>query len=183
MARSSRRYPNIPSRNPDTSSSKSRAHRCTGGISGSDPSNNNPYETATAEGCKLGINNLKDGIVTRGVLIDIPRLRNLPYLEAGTHVYREDIEAWEKQAGVKVAPGDALLLRTGRWAKRAQPGAGGYDASFLPFLKDRDVAIMGGMPPRTWASFQAAPTRGRFQRCAGMRFTSSRWSRAECISS
>src|SRR5438128_10559613 len=117
MARSSRRYPNIPSRNPDTSSSKSRARRCTGGISGSDRSNNNPYETATAEGCKLGINNLKDGIVTRGVLIDIPRLRNLPYLEAGTHVYREDIEAWEKQAGVKVAPGDALLLRTGRWAK------------------------------------------------------------------
>jgi kynurenine formamidase len=106
--------------------------------------NNVPYETATAEGCKLGINNLKDGIVTRGVLIDIPRLRNLPYLENGTHVYREDIEAWEKQAGVKVAPGDALFLRTGRWAKRAQPGRGGYDASFLPFLKDRDVAIMGG---------------------------------------
>ena len=106
--------------------------------------NNNPFDTATADGCKLGIDNLKDGIVTRGVLIDIPRLRNLPYLENGTHVYREDIEAWEKQAGVKVAPGDALFLRTGRWAKRPQPGRGGYDASFLPFLKDRDVAIMGG---------------------------------------
>ena len=106
--------------------------------------NNVPYETATAAGCKLGINSLQDGIVTRGVLIDIPRLRNLPYLEGGTHVYREDIEAWEKQAGVKVAPGDALLLRTGRWAKRPQPGSGGYDASFLPFLKDRDVAILGG---------------------------------------
>ena len=66
MARSSRRYPNIPSRNPDTSSSKSRARRCTGGISGSDRSNNNPYETATAEGCKLGINNVKDGISFRG---------------------------------------------------------------------------------------------------------------------
>ncbi len=105
--------------------------------------NNVPYETATAAGCKLGINNLKDGIVTRGVLIDIPRLRNLPYLDGGTHVYREDIEAWEKQAGVKVAPGDALVLRTGRWAKRAKPGSGGYDASFLPFLKDRDVAILG----------------------------------------
>ena len=105
--------------------------------------NNFAWDTATAQGCKLGINALKDGIVTRGVLIDIPRLRNLPYLEAGTHVDREDIEAWEKQAGVKVAPGDALLLRTGRWAKRPSPGSGGYDASFLPFLKERDVALLG----------------------------------------
>jgi kynurenine formamidase len=68
-------------------------------------------------------------------LIDMPRLRNVSTLEPGTHVYREDIEAWEKQAGVKVGPGDALLLRTRR--------SGGYDASFLPFLKDRDVAVLG----------------------------------------
>ena len=112
--------------------------------------NDTPYETATADGCaRMGINALKDGIVTRGVLIDIPRLRNLPYLESGTHVYREDIEAWEKLAGVKVAPGDALFLRTGRWARSAKLGPGaagssGYDASFLPFLKDRDVALIGG---------------------------------------
>ncbi len=103
-----------------------------------------PFESVTAEeGCTLGIHNLKDGVVTRGVLIDIPRLRNLPYLEAGTHVYREDIEAWEKQAGVKVGPGDALLLRVGR-PPTGTRGGRGYDASFLPFLKDRDVAIMGG---------------------------------------
>ncbi len=103
-----------------------------------------PFESVTAEeGCTLGIHNLKDGVVTRGVLIDIPRLRNLPYLEAGTHVYREDIEAWEKQAGVKVGPGDALLLRVGR-PPTGTRGGRGYDASFLPFLKERDVAIMGG---------------------------------------
>jgi kynurenine formamidase len=101
-------------------------------------------ESVTPEkGCRLGINNLKDGIFTRGILIDIPRLRNVPYLEAGTHVFREDIEAWEKQAGVKVGPGDALLLRVGKPATGARGGRG-YDASFLPFLKDRDVAIMGG---------------------------------------
>lgn len=111
--------------------------------------NDTPYETATAEGCaRMGIAGLKDGVVTRGVLIDIPRLRNLPYLSPGTHVFREDIEAWEKQAGVKVAPGDALLLRTGRWARSAAlgsaaTGSSGYDASFLPFLADRDVALIG----------------------------------------
>jgi kynurenine formamidase len=109
--------------------------------------NNFSYaESVTQEkGCRLGINNLKDGIVTRGVLIDIPRLRNLPTLAPGTHVFREDIEAWEKQAGVKVGPGDALLLRVGKPAPGARGGGGrGYDASFLPFLKDRDVGIMGG---------------------------------------
>lgn len=106
-----------------------------------------PYESATPEGCaKMGIDALADGIVTRAVLLDIPRLKGVPYLEPGTHVYREDIEAWERQAGVTVSPGDAVLLRTGRWARRAAVGPGGgsgFDASFLPFLADRDVALLG----------------------------------------
>jgi kynurenine formamidase len=105
-------------------------------------------EAKVPEGCgTMGIANLRNGIVTRGVLIDIPRLKGLPYLEQGTHVYREDIEAWEKKAGVKVSSGDVLLLRTGRWALREKIGPhstlSGYDASFLPFLKDRDVALIG----------------------------------------
>src|SRR5437762_1039966 len=70
-------------------------------------------------GCwKLGITVFKNGIVTRGILLDIPRLKGVPYLEAGTHVYREDVEAWEKKAGIKIGPGDAVFLRTGRWARR-----------------------------------------------------------------
>src|SRR6476619_2128460 len=41
----------------------------------------------TEKGCtKLGIDNLKFGVVTRGILVDIPRLRNLPYLEPGTAI-------------------------------------------------------------------------------------------------
>jgi hypothetical protein len=87
------------------------------------------------KGCaKLGIHNFKNGIVTRGVLIDIPRLRNLPYLEPGTPVYVEDLEAWEKKSGVKIASGDAVLLRTGRWARRDKVG---------PWNKARGVAFVG----------------------------------------
>ena len=48
---------------------------------------------------KLSVDNLKNGIVTRGILIDMPRLKNLPWLEPGTPVFVEDLEAWEKQAG------------------------------------------------------------------------------------
>ena len=80
-------------------------------------------EVNTEKGCtKLGIDNLKSGVVTRGILIDIPRLRNLPYLEPGTAIYVEDLEAWEKKAGVKVSSGDAVFVRTGRWARREKLG-------------------------------------------------------------
>jgi kynurenine formamidase len=104
----------------------------------------------TAKGCmKLGIENLRNGIVTRGVLIDIPRLKGLPWLEPGTPVFVEDIEAWEKKAGVKVGPGDAIFLRTGRWARRAQLGPwavgqneAGYHASVAPWLKARGVSFL-----------------------------------------
>jgi kynurenine formamidase len=105
----------------------------------------------TDKGCtKLGIQNLKGGIVTRGVLVDIPRLRNVPYLEPGTAIYVEDLEAWEKKSGVKIAPGDAVLLRTGRWARRDSLGpwnvgqsAAGLHASVAPWIKARGVALLG----------------------------------------
>ena len=45
--------------------------------------------------------NMKNGIVTRAVLFDIPRLKGVPYLEPGTRIFPEDLEAWEKKAGVK----------------------------------------------------------------------------------
>ena len=105
----------------------------------------------TDKGCtELSIDKLKNGIVTRGILIDIPRLKNLPYLEPGTPVFIEDLEAWEKKAGVKVSPGDAIFLRTGRWARRAKLGPwnvpqneAGYHASVAPWLKERGVSFLG----------------------------------------
>jgi kynurenine formamidase len=108
-------------------------------------------EVNTEKGCvKLGIDVLKNGIVTRGILIDMPRLKGVPYLEPSTPVYTEDLEAWEKKAGVKVAAGDAIFLRTGRWSRRAalgpwvlQKAAAGFHASTVPWMKQRDVAFVG----------------------------------------
>jgi kynurenine formamidase len=104
---------------------------------------------------KNSVYNLKNGIVTRGVLMDIPRLKGVEYLEPGTHIYPADLEAWEKQAGVKVSAGDALLIRTGRWARRAKVGAwdvrqsaAGLDASCIPWLKQRDIALLAGESPQ-----------------------------------
>jgi kynurenine formamidase len=105
----------------------------------------------TEKGCtKNSIENLKNGVVTRGILIDIPRLKGLPYLEPGTPVYSEDIEAWERMAGVKVSAGDAIFVRTGRWARREKLGpwnpferSAGLHASVAPWIKDRGVAFVG----------------------------------------
>ena len=99
-------------------------------------------------GCsRLGIENVREGIVTRGVLLDIPRLHGVPYLEPGQQVYAEDIEAWEREAGIRIEPGDALFLYTGRWKYRAEHGPfanlAGYDPSVIPLLKDRDIALLG----------------------------------------
>jgi kynurenine formamidase len=108
---------------------------------------------------KNSIHNVKNGIFTRGILIDIPRLKGVPYLEPGTPIYVEDLEAWEKKAGVKVSAGDALFVRTGVWARRKALGpwlrgraeggrSAGLDPSVIPWLKQRDIAILGSDHPQ-----------------------------------
>ena len=89
---------------------------------------------------------MKGGILTRAVLYDIARLKGVPYLAPGDRIFPEDMEAWERQAGVRVGPGDALVLRWGRYGRRAklgpEEGAAGFDNSILPWLKRRDVALI-----------------------------------------
>jgi Putative cyclase len=54
------------------------------------------------------------GIFTRGLLIDVPRLKGVPYLNIDGIIQPEDLDAWERQRGVRVESGDVLLVRTGR---------------------------------------------------------------------
>ena len=97
---------------------------------------------------------MKSGIVTRGVLYDIPKLKGVPYLEPGTRIFIDDLEAWERKAGVRAMAGDALLLRWGRWTRRRALGPwsineamAGLDNSVIPWLKKRDIAILGWETP------------------------------------
>lgn len=113
--------------------------------------NGNPESSITDKGAgKLAVTAFRDGFLTRGVLIDIPRLKGLPYLEPSTAIYPEDLDAWEKKTGVHVGPGDAVFIRTGRWARRAEKGpwdasahAAGLYATCTRWLKQRDVALLG----------------------------------------
>ena len=104
----------------------------------------------TDKGCtKLGIENLKNGVVTRGVLIDIPRLKNRPVPGARyAGLMPRTSKPGRRRPASRVAPGDAILLRTGRWARRAKLGpwnvaqnAAGFHASVAPWIKERGVAL------------------------------------------
>lgn len=92
----------------------------------------------------------KEGIFTRGVLFDIARLKNVSYLGDEQPIYPEDLEAWEKKAGVRLQSGDALLVRTGRWLRVKEKGpldlnkqAPGLYASCVKWMRERGVAILG----------------------------------------
>jgi lysophospholipase L1-like esterase/kynurenine formamidase len=91
----------------------------------------------------------KDGILTRGILVDLPLLYGVKWLEPGTAVTGEDLEAWERFTGLTIQPGDAVFLRTGRFARRSELGpwaaardASGFHVSAMPWFKQRDVALL-----------------------------------------
>ena len=82
-----------------------------------------------------------DGIVTRGVLLDVAGL------EPGHGVSPGDLEEAERRQGVRVRSGDAVLLRTGSGAGDGFAQAG-WHASCLPWLRDREVALIGADTPQ-----------------------------------
>ena len=113
-------------------------------------------EIKAAGGCPKGnINALKDGVVTRAILFDGTRLpgkaSSQGWLEPGTAIHREDLEALEKSERVKVSPGDVMLLYTGRWKRRAalgpSMGFAGYHADVAYFIKERGVSFIGDDGP------------------------------------
>src|SRR5260370_26054661 len=71
-----------------------------------------PQSVITEQGAgKLDVTHYKNGIFTRAVLIDIPRLKDLPYLEPDMVIYPEDLEARDKKVGVRVESCDEVFMR------------------------------------------------------------------------
>jgi kynurenine formamidase len=110
-----------------------------------------PASSVTEQGAENGtIELLKDGLVGRGVLLDVPRTRGVPWVEPGEYVFREDLEAAERAQGVAVGPGDILLVRTGHGRRLAELGPwdtpdekAGLHPTAATFLADRRVAALG----------------------------------------
>ena len=90
------------------------------------------------------------GIVTRGVLLDIPRLRGVPWVDPSEPVMPQDLEEAEQQSGIRVGEGDVLLVRTGNYRKvldtgpvsNAEPMTA-CQVACTPWFKERGVAMLG----------------------------------------
>jgi kynurenine formamidase len=93
---------------------------------------------------------LEDGVVTRGVLLDIARLRGVKWLEGAAAILPEDLEAAEEAQGVRVEPGDILMVRTGHLGRHYGDGPldltlphPGTHAACIPWFRERDIAMLG----------------------------------------
>ncbi len=98
-----------------------------------------------------------DGIVSRGVLLDLARLRGVDWLDPGTPIFPEDLEEAEAKQGVKVSPGDILCVRTGHTKRKHQEGwnsdpghQAGPDGACLPWLRERDIALLACDTANDW---------------------------------
>jgi len=92
----------------------------------------------------------KQGFISRGVLVDVPLVRGIDWVERGEGVSPEDILAAEERFGFKVQKGDILLMRTGQLRRRnvegpvdRSAGSTACQAACLPLFHERGIAVMG----------------------------------------
>ena len=117
-----------------------------------------PDEAVDSHGAHFGaITAWSNGIITRGVLLDVPRHRGEPYVTRDRPVHGWELEEIARAQGVEVQPGDALLVHSGREAyERAGHTFGSTDrpglhVSCAKFIRDRDVSLLG------WDMMDARP--------------------------
>ena len=113
--------------------------------------NGKPTSAVTSRGSTIqDIAAFAHGIVGRGVLLDIPRLRGVKWLEPGEAVSRAELEAAEESQSVRLGEGDIFVFRTGHHRRRLElgpwnneydgEGKAGLHVDTIPMLHERQVA-------------------------------------------
>lgn len=119
--------------------------------------NTDPDENLTFDGGKHGtVDAWSEGILTRGVLLDIPKLRGTSHVDIDSPVHGWELEDAAEKQGVTIEPGDAVFVYCGREehekTNRGMYATGsdadsirpGLHASCLPFIRENDIAVFGG---------------------------------------
>jgi kynurenine formamidase len=98
----------------------------------------------------LDIAKIGDGVVGRGVLLDLPRFRGVKWLEPGEAVRRSELEACETAQGVHLDEGDIFVYRTGHHRRRVElgpwdngpegQGKAGLHVDTIPWMHERGIA-------------------------------------------
>jgi kynurenine formamidase len=110
-----------------------------------------PASVVTATGAaELSVAVAASGIVSRGVLLDVPRSREVRWLEPGGEVTIDDLLAAEHDQRVRMAKGDIVLVRVGHRMRRREQGPwdaaaarAGLHPAVLPLLAQRQIAALG----------------------------------------
>jgi kynurenine formamidase len=108
------------------------------------------HAVTAAGATELSIDVAGQGIVGRGLLLDIPRVRRVPWLEPGDHVTADDLITAEAAQEVRIEPGDLLFIRVGHRSRRRMLGPwdsasarAGLHPVALEFLAERRIAVLG----------------------------------------
>ena len=114
--------------------------------------NDRGIELVTSSGARANsIDKIKDGVVGRGVLLDVPRHQGVRWLENGTPILPEDLDACAEAEGVAVESGDIVLVRTGMltrcleeksWAGYCGGPSPGLSIHCARWLYEREVAAV-----------------------------------------
>src|SRR5215813_5128859 len=110
-----------------------------------------PDSSATENGASLGgIDAVGDGIIGRGVLLDIPRLHATAWVQPGEQVPADELTAAERAQHVRVGPGDLLFVRLGHNRRLAALGPwdtttskAGLHPETARLLSERQIAVLG----------------------------------------
>jgi kynurenine formamidase len=114
--------------------------------------NDRDVRLVTSRGAKANsIDRIKDGVVGRGVLLDMPRTIKVPWLEDGTRIRPEDLDQCAEMQGVTVESGDIVLVRTGMmtrcleqksWQGYCGGPAPGLSVTCARWLYEREIAAL-----------------------------------------
>jgi kynurenine formamidase len=109
------------------------------------------HEVVDAAGARFGAVSALGPLVTRGVLLDLPAVLGVGWLEPGQAVHDRDVVAAEQALDVTIGEGDAVLLRSGHVRRRGELGAwdadaasAGFHVDAVPLLAERGIALLGG---------------------------------------
>ena len=119
-----------------------------------------PDDVIGFSGANYGtVDDWKDGILTRGILLDVPKYRNSSYVTLDNPVHGWELQDIAKSQNIEIQPGDAVFVYSGRDKYASENGGRwgtpegrpGLHASCLPFVKENDISILG------WDMMDAAP--------------------------
>lgn len=109
-------------------------------------------EEVTSWGAKRnGIDNYRDSVVGRGILLDLPKFLGKDWLEAGFAITGQHMDDCAKSQGIEIRRGDFVMLRTGQikqcrtrgsWGDYAGGNAPGLAFDTLEWLYESEIAAL-----------------------------------------